>query len=300
MLKVVFMGTPDFAVPSAEMIRQNFDLLAVVTAPDKPAGRGRHLKTPPIKNWASSFEIPILQPKNLQSNVFLDKLRSFGADVYAVVAFRKLPPQVWEWPAKGCINLHASLLPQFRGAAPIQRAIEQGCTETGLTTFRITKEIDKGDILLQEKVAIAPDETAGQLHDRMKVLGAQLLKRTLLMIEKNDIAAVAQDDRLASYAPKISTDDARIKWEATNTQVYNQIRAFIPYPGPWFLKDGKKYKILKARKSDLLVGLAPGQWYRDNKQLFIGCGKGSIEILTIQAEGKKPMDVRAFLNGFRD
>jgi methionyl-tRNA formyltransferase len=299
MLKIVFMGTPEFSIPCADLIREEHELLAIVTAADKPAGRGHKLLSPPLKAWATKNNTLTFQPKSLKSARFISQLRALGADLFVVVAFRMLPEAVWSIPPKGTINLHASLLPKYRGAAPIQRAIEQGDKITGLTTFRLTHQIDEGDIILQTELSIGDDETGGELHDRMMYSGAELMRQTLAMIDKGEVKYVKQQDEKASQAPKIFPDDCQVKWDNSIHQVYNQIRAFIPFPGAWFIKDDKKFKILKAQKGKLLHDKAPGDWHMEGDKLFIACKEGSIEILIIQPEAKRPMGVKDFLNGYR-
>ncbi len=311
-LRILFMGTPEFAVAGLDaLIHDKQDVVAVVTSMDKPAGRGRKIKTSPVKDYAFSQNIPVLQPEKLKSPAFLAKLRDLQPDLIVVVAFRMLPEQVWKLPPLGTINLHASLLPQYRGAAPINRVLMNGETETGLTTFFIEKEIDTGKIILQETVPIDPDENAGNLHDKMMNTGAALLVKTVraiaggnpLLIDQTGL--ISKQEKLKT-APKIFTEDCLIDWDQDTEVVYNHIRGLSPYPAAWTrLKnqagEEKILKIFGAEKEVLPVNEKPGTILTDdNNTLEIVCRNGIIRLTRIQLEGKKKMETPEFLRGLKD
>jgi methionyl-tRNA formyltransferase len=254
---IIFMGTPEFAVPSLEiLIRSGYPVRAVVTAADKPAGRGLLVRKPAVKIVAEGNGIPVLQPSNLKDDGFIAMLRDFSADLFVVVAFRMLPEKVWMMPPMGTVNLHASLLPSYRGAAPINHAIINGDKITGVTTFLIEKEIDKGKILMQEKTDIGDAETAGNLHDRLKLLGASLLLKTIVAMTEGSIDPVPQDEMHVRenlpLAPKISKKDCRIDWSANADRIYDFVRGFSPYPAAWtnlFGEKGREFKDPCDRKN---------------------------------------------------
>lgn len=299
------MGTPEFAVSSLEaLVQAGCNIVAVVTAQDKPAGRGMKLQQSAVKKSALNNNIPVLQPERLKNPQFLDELKALNADLQIVVAFRMLPEAVWNMPPMGTINLHASLLPQYRGAAPINWAIINGEKETGLTTFQLQHEIDTGKILLQEKLAIGDDETAGELHDRMKEAGASLLVETVKRLSDKSLVAVAQEELAAQqelrHAPKIFTDTCRINWDLPSEAVHNLIRGLSPYPAAFTQLDGKTLKIFKADKLQESPNLTPGQYLTDEKTfLRFACAKGAICIKELQLEGKKKMMIDEFLRGYR-
>ncbi len=306
------MGTPEFAVAGLDaLIRDGQHVIAVVTSIDKPAGRGRKIKTSPVKDYAQSQNIPVLQPEKLKSPVFLAELQDLQPDLIVVVAFRMLPEQVWKLPPLGTINLHASLLPQYRGAAPINRVLMNGETKTGLTTFFIEKEIDTGKIILQEAVPIDPDEDAGSLHDKMMNTGAALLVRTVRAIAEGtppliDQAALIREQDELKTAPKIFTEDCRVDWDQETEVVYNLIRGLAPYPAAWtILKnqagEEKTLKIFAAEREILPVNEKPGTLLTDDENaLEIACRNGIIRLTRIQLEGKKKMDTPEFLRGLKD
>lgn len=294
------MGTPEFAVPSLESLVERHEVAAVVTATDKPGGRGHQLLQSPVKQAAQRLNIPILQPEKLKNKVFLSQLEGFKAQIFVVVAFRKLPKVVWDMPPCGTINLHASLLPQYRGAAPIQRAILKGEKKSGLTSFRLTHEIDAGDILLQEEMSIGDDETGGELYQRMMNKGGEILSKSLELLESGDFSYISQKGLTSSEAPKIFHEDTRIHWNNKTIDVYNLIRAFSPYPSAWFEHNGVQYKIKKAKVELSTHDSEPGTWNtKQNGTLKIACTDGWLEVLEIQAQGKKSMQTREFLNGLR-
>jgi methionyl-tRNA formyltransferase len=300
-LRIVFMGTPEFAVPSLDILVKNgYDVVGVVTATDKKGGRGnKKLLESPVKKYAVAHGIPVLQPPNLKDPAFQSRLKQLGADLQVVVAFRMLPVAVWDMPALGTFNLHGSLLPKYRGAAPINWAIIEGEIETGVTTFFIKHEIDTGDILFQEKMTIEENETAGEVHDRMMMLGAKTVLKTVQAIEKREYQLKKQDDSLASKAPKIFHETCKINFEQPSLKVHNFIRGLSPYPAAWTMLNDQKFKLLrtliKYEKSD-----APaGTYITDNKSyLKISCADGFIDVLELQMQGRKRMEIKEFLNGY--
>ena len=311
-IRILFMGTPEFAVESLNaLVRDGQNLVGVVTSMDKPAGRGRKIRTSPVKDYAISENIPVLQPEKLKSPTFISALRDLQPDLIVVVAFRMLPEQVWKLPPLGTINLHASLLPQYRGAAPINRVLMNGETETGLTTFFIEKDIDTGKIILQEKVPVDPDENAGSLHDKMMKTGAALLVRTVRAIAEGDPPKIDQASLIGDHeeirmAPKIFTDDCRVDWDRETDKVYNHIRGLSPYPAAWTILrlpsgEEKILKIFSAEKEILPVNEKPGTLlFDDENALEVTCQDGLIRLTSIQLEGKKKMDTPEFLRGVKD
>lgn len=302
------MGTPEFAVASLEALYQGgFDIAAVVTAPDKPAGRGLKMHVSEVKRYACAHDIPVLQPVRLKDPVFQQQLRSFNADIQVVVAFRMLPESVWDMPPLGTVNLHASLLPAYRGAAPINWAIIRGETETGVTTFKLQHEIDTGAVIYAERVAIGPEETAGSLHDRLMKTGAELILKTLTAIGKGDYRLQPQEGLAdpairEKTAPKLFREDGRIRWDSPGATVFNLIRGLSPYPGAWTVFNGKTLKIYRARMIGAPGRLPPpGTVSSDGKTYIrIATGDGWIALDELQLEGKKKMDTPEFLRGFRD
>ena len=294
------MGTPEFAVPMLEvLVKSQHQVVGVITAPDKPAGRGMQLSESDVKVAAKQHNLNILQPEKLKNEQFLEQLRALQADLFVVVAFRMLPEVVWNMPPLGTINLHASLLPNYRGAAPINRAIMQGETETGVTTFLLQQEIDTGKIIFQEKIAIRPDETAGELYQELMTLGASVLAKTVDAIATGDYPQIPQDHITdIKHAPKIFKDDCRIIWGNTAQQMYNHIRGLSPYPAAFTTLDGKGLKIFKASIGPGLAQLQPGQYSTDGKTyLRFACSEGSIDVMECQLEGKKRMKIEEFLRG---
>ncbi len=306
-LRIVFMGTPEFAVPSLDKLLQaEYNIVGVITAPDKPAGRGMSLQQSAIKKFALEKGLKILQPEKLKDPVFLKELKSLNADMQVVVAFRMLPEVVWNMPPMGTINLHASLLPQYRGAAPINWAIINGEKETGVTTFKLQHQIDTGNILLQEEITIGEDETAGELHDRMKEIGAKLLVKTVKELVQGNLNSIPQSwsDRdgqtMLKHAPKLSTKTSKIDWTKTVDEVYNLIRGLSPYPGAFTLLNSKSLKIYKAKKEIIQPVIAAGGYETDKKTfLKFACNNGYILITELQLEGKKKLTVEEFLKGYR-
>lgn len=301
-MKIVFMGTPDFAVASLDALLQaGFDVVAVVTAADKPAGRGQKLSESAVKKYAVAKGIPVLQPLKLKDPAFIEDLKAFKADLQVVVAFRMLPEVVWNMPPKGTINLHASLLPQYRGAAPINHVIINGEKESGVTTFFLKHEIDTGDIIFSDSVAITDDESAGSLHDKLMDLGAHLLVRTVKAIEANDYNEVPQpaSDEL-KMAPKIFKEFCKIDWNQPSQTVYNHIRGLSPYPTAFTTFNDKALKIFGAVLEEKEPGISAGAFLTDGKTFLKFAAKdGFLKVTDIQYEGKKRMLIEEFLRGMR-
>ncbi len=305
-LRIVFMGTPDFAVESLKaLVENNYNIVGVVTAPDRPAGRGQKLKQSPVKEYAVSVGIPVLQPEKLKNEAFLSELKALQADLQIIVAFRMLPEVVWSMPPMGSFNLHGSLLPRYRGAAPINWAVINGDKETGVTTFFLKHEIDTGNIIYQERMPINDDDTAGTVHDKMMVLGAGLVVKTVKAIEEDSAEALPQsnDESQLRHAPKIFKDDCRIDWQKDAESIRNHIRGLSPYPTAWTeftMKNGKQIscKVFFAERNDEKE-LAAGQFESDNKTyLNIGTAKGTLSITELQIAGKKRMTIEELLRGF--
>jgi methionyl-tRNA formyltransferase len=309
--RIIFLGTPDFAVESLDMlVKHGYSISAVVTAPDQPAGRGRAIQSPPIKKYAQSHGIRVLQPEKLKSPEFLQSLHDINADLFIVVAFRMLPEIVWQMPRFGTFNLHASLLPQYRGAAPINHAIINGETETGLTTFFLKHEIDTGEIIFQERLPIFAEETAGELHDRMMLAGARLVLKTTREIIAGTVKPIGQhelagNDNPLKPAPKIFRDDCKINWHRPAAEIFNFIRGLSPYPAAFSYftsPNGESHvvKIYKVSKSASNFGLAPSTLVTDSKtSLSVTAADGILDIRELQLAGKKVMNTEDFLRGFR-
>ena len=296
------MGTPDFAVASLDaLVQANFNVVAVITAPDKPAGRGQKINESAVKRYAVEKGIPVLQPEKLKNPEFLEELKSYEADLQVVVAFRMLPEVVWNMPSKGTINLHGSLLPQYRGAAPINHAIINGEKESGVTTFFLTHTIDTGDIILSDKTPIADDETAGELHDKLMVIGANLLVKTVTAIAEGNFTEQPQPQSdVLKHAPKIFKDDCKINWNNPSQLIYNLIRGLSPYPTAFTLLNDKTLKIFKAELENKEPSIAAGGFLSDGKTyLKFATKDGFIKLLDIQYEGKKRMLIEDFLRGMR-
>ncbi len=300
-LRIVFMGTPLFAVPSLQyLLEAGYPVAAVITAPDKPGGRGmKQMISSPVKSFALENKIPVFQPANLKSKEFIQTLSSFGADLQVVVAFRMLPEVVWSQPSMGTINLHGSLLPAYRGAAPIQWAIINGDKVTGVTTFRLQHTIDAGEILLQREVPILEDDDAGTLHDRMMPVGAALVLSTVDLLSSGEAKTIAQDQNLVSHAPKIFHEDARIDWTKSADVIQHHIRGMSPYPGAWTTLDGVEMKILKSTMISMEQSNSPGSLFTKEKNLCVRTGRGSLALLEVQLAGKRKMNVKDFLNGYQ-
>ncbi len=306
---IVFMGTPEFAVASLDaLVKAGCNIVGVITAPDKPAGRGMEIQQSAVKKYAVANNLHVLQPEKLKNPEFLEELKALKADLQVVVAFRMLPEVVWNMPPMGSVNLHGSLLPQYRGAAPINWAVINGEKETGVTTFKLKHEIDTGDILLQERFAINETDNAGDVHDKMKEIGAQLLVKTIKGLvdgslnerpQTTDDGQRTTDNEQLLHAPKIFTETCTIDWNKPVDEVYNLIRGLAPYPAAFTFLQGKKLKIYKAEKIFEQPAEQPGSFKTDNKTyLQFACTDGYISILELQLEGKKKMDTASFLRGY--
>lgn len=302
-MKIVFMGTPDFAVASLEaLLNAGENIVAVITAPDKPAGRGQKMQSSAVKTFAVEHDIPVLQPHKLKDPVFLNELKGLNADLQVVVAFRMLPEVVWNMPPKGTINLHASLLPQYRGAAPINHAIINGEKVTGVSTFFLTHDIDTGNIIFSEEVDILPEDTAGDLHDRLMDTGAQLLVKTVKAIEEGKYKETIQnlEDKNLKQAPKIFKEDCIINWNQPTQKVNDFIRGLSPYPTAYTALHDKVLKVFKASPEVTEVTEAPGSIISDEKTFIkFACTDGYIKIEDLQIQGKKRMKTGDFLRGYR-
>lgn len=303
-LRIVFMGTPDFAVASLDILVENgFNIVGVITAPDKPAGRGLQMQESAVKKYAVSKGLPVLQPEKLKNPEFIAQLAALKADLQVVVAFRMLPEIVWNMPPEGTINVHASLLPNYRGAAPINWAIINGEKESGVTTFKLQHEIDTGDILFADKVTISEDETAGELHDELMHTGARLLLKTVQAIAAGNVQETPQANIAAAdikHAPKIFKDTCQINWQEPLDKIYNLVRGLSPYPAAWTTLQGKSIKIYKAHKEPGKPAIAPGEFDTDQKTYVrIAAPDGYLYLDEVQLEGKKRMDIEAFLRGYR-
>ena len=304
-LKIIFMGTSDFAVKSLDnLLLNNYDIKAVVTAPDKKSGRGKKINFSDVKKYSLKKNLKLLQPKNLKQVDFINEIKSFNVDVFIVVAFRMLPKIIWEIPKKGTINLHASLLPQLRGAAPIHWAIINGLKKTGVTTFFINQKIDFGNIIEQKEVEIEDFENTGSLYEKLKITGGLLILSTLKLISKNNLKTIKQSNSLNLIkAPKLNKENTKIDWNKSGFEIFNLIRGLSPFPSAW-TKDEKNQKIIKLFnviyhkeiKTKHLNGLISIK----NNMLKILLKDGYLEVLEIQIEGKKRMSGKEFINGYRE
>lgn len=308
-LRIVFMGTPDFAVSSLDILMKNgYDIAGVITSPDKPAGRGQKIRLSAVKQYAIANNLFVMQPESLKDAGFNNQLDKLEANLQIIVAFRMLPEIVWAKPLFGTFNLHASCLPHYRGAAPINHVIINGEKETGVTTFFLKHKIDTGDIIFREKAKIGDDETAGELHDRLMTLGAELVLKTVRAIENNNItllhqATLCQDINKIKPAPKISKDDCRIDWKSSIDKIHNHIRGLSPYPGAWTeitSPEGKTYqlKIFRSEKERILHNCAIGDIIVNEKEsIKIAVKNGFIKLFNLQMPGKKRMEINDFLRG---
>jgi methionyl-tRNA formyltransferase len=308
-MRIVFMGTPEFAVASLDiLVRNNYNIVGVITAPDKPAGRGQQVQQSAVKKYAAEKGLHVLQPEKLKSEQFLEELRALNADLQIVVAFRMLPEAVWKMPRLGTFNLHASLLPQYRGAAPINWAVINGEKETGVTTFFLQHEIDTGKVLFRESTRIGEDETAGELHDRLMEIGSKLVLKTVKAVETGNYTETPQEELAAGlelrHAPKIFKENCRIDWNSPIDRIHDHVRGLSPYPAAWTElsgPDGKLHfiKVFRTSKENASHDQPAGTVISDGKNYIkIAAPKGYIYLLDIQLAGKKRMGVAEFLRGF--
>ena len=306
-IRIIYMGTPDFAVESLRaLVEGGYNVVAVVTMPDKPAGRGHQLQYSAVKQYALSVGLPLLQPQRLKDESFLEELRSYQADLQIVVAFRMLPEGVWDMPRLGPFNLHASLLPQYRGAAPINWAVMNGDSETGATTFMLQHEIDTGNIILQERISIADDENVGSVHDRLMTMGAGLVTRTVdaIIDAENQgvaISTIPQDESIVLRpAPKIFKDTCAIDFSRTAEQIRNHVRGLSPYPAAWINEMPTSHPLADVLKGAKVYKVALTQHAEQKGHIIVPCADGYIDILELQLPGKKRMDAAALLNGLKN
>lgn len=304
-LRIVFFGTPEFAVESLDaLVRNNFNIVGVVTMPDKIAGRGHKLYQSDVKRYAVENNLYLLQPEKLKDQGFIDTLRSLDADLFIVIAFRMLPREVWQMPRLGTFNLHASLLPKYRGAAPINRAVMNGDTETGVTTFFLKHEIDTGDMIMQKKIEILPEDNVGDVYDRLMHLGADMVVETVKSISDGTLTTTPQPEGEFTPAPKIFKEDCRIDWKRRAMDIHNQVRGLSPYPAAWTIvveESGRplESKIFETKLTDIkCTDVECGTLKKEGKQLLAACGDKWLEILSIQPAGKKRMAAEAFLLGY--
>ncbi len=306
-LRIVFMGTPEFAVASLDaLVKAGCNIVGVITAPDKPAGRGMTLQQSAVKKYAVENNLPILQPEKLKNPEFLSELKSLHPDLQIVVAFRMLPEVVWNMPPMGSVNLHGSLLPKYRGAAPINWAVINGEKETGVTTFKLKHEIDTGDILLQESFTIYENDTAGEVHDRMKEIGAKVLVETIKgltdesIVEKPQLVTSNGQPKQIKHAPKIYTETCKIDFNKPVEEIHNLIRGLSPFPGAFTFLNDKMLKIYRSEKEDSKPNITTGSYETDGKTfLKFTCTNGFILVKELQLEGKKKMNIEEFLRGYR-
>ncbi|WP_461451800.1 methionyl-tRNA formyltransferase [Mucilaginibacter sp.] len=304
-MRIVFMGTPQFAVTSLdELLMAGCDVVGVITAPDKPAGRGQKLTQSAVKEYAVAKGLKVFQPEKLKDQDFLDELKALNADLFVVVAFRMLPAIVWTMPIRGTVNLHASLLPQYRGAAPINWALINGEKETGVTTFFLKQDIDTGNLLFTEKITLTGKETAGELHDRLMNKGAGLLVKTVKAIESGRYSELPQHELVEGmemkHAPKIFKETCLIDWNNTSETVFNLIRGLSPIPTAYTTLNGKTFKIYYAEQEVTSPAVPPGEFETDHKTyLKFACLDGYISVTDVQLEGKKRMGIEEFLRGVK-
>lgn len=307
-LRIIFMGTPEFAVASLDaLVKAGCNIVGVITAPDKAGGRGMQLQQSAVKKYAVEHNLHVLQPDKLKNPDFLVELKSLNADLQIVVAFRMLPEVVWNMPPMGSVNLHGSLLPQYRGAAPINWAVINGETKTGVTTFKLKHEIDTGDILLQESFPIGENDNAGIVHDTMKEIGAAVLVKTVKGLADGSLKEIPQESPLTTphslllqHAPKINTETCRINWSQPVENVFNLVRGLSPYPAAFTIMNEKMMKIYKAKKEIIFPKHTEGEYETDGKTfLKFACSNGYLHLQEIQLEGKKKMSIEDFLRGYR-
>ena len=299
-MRIVFMGTPEFAIPSLRSLVENHvDVVGVVTVPDKPVGRGQQLSPSLVKQYALQHDLPVYQPEKLRDPGFIRQLSEIEPDIFVIVAFRILPPEVFKIPKYGSFNLHASLLPNYRGAAPINWAIIHGEKETGVTTFFLQETIDTGNVILQARLPIGDDETAGELHDRLAELGAETVRQTVRLIEAGTAKTVQQDNSLASPAPKIFKEHCRIDWAKSKEEVHNFVRGLSPRPCAFTFHGTNQIRVYRTRVIGQFQEAAPGEIRQADRQLVVSTGTGVVEITELQQEGKKRLAAEEFLRGYR-
>jgi len=297
-MNIVFFATPDFAIPSLEVIlNSKHNILAVVTAPDKERGRGQKVSFTPIKEFALKHNLKVFQPEKLSDENFYNELSELNADLFVVVAFRILPESIFTMPKYGSFNLHGSILPKYRGAAPIQWALLNGDKKTGVTTFKIEKKVDTGNVYLSKEINIEETDNFKTLHDKLSLLGQEAVIETIDMIEQNNFELLKQDDTQASPAPKITKELTQIDWSDSLEKNFNKIRAFSPFPGAFFIKANKLFKVYSSSKQSEPV-LGEGKFHQTKTELFVGCKDGTLKILEIQPEGKRMMKSDEFVRGY--
>jgi methionyl-tRNA formyltransferase len=298
-MRILFMGTPEFAVPSLRiLLEHSYEVSAVVTAPDKPRGRGQQVSFTPIKEFALQHHLTILQPENLREVKFVADVQQRAPDLIVIVAFRILPREIYTIPKLGSFNLHASLLPKYRGAAPINWAILNGEKESGVTTFFLQDKVDTGSILLQARVKIGEDETAGELHDMLSEVGAEIVLQTVRFIERGKAQPHVQDDSLACPAPKIFKNDCRIDWQKSSQQVHDFIRGLSPHPASWTTHKGKMIKLYRTKIAEVQSNVPGIVLRRTHDTLIVGTGQGAVSLLEIQQEGRRCLGIEEFLRGY--
>jgi methionyl-tRNA formyltransferase len=294
------MGTAQFGIPSIQLLLDNqYPIVSVVTVPDKPAGRGQKVQMSPIKKFALEHHLPILQPEKLRESTFLEQLRALQPDLFVVVAFRILPPEMFTIPKFGAFNLHASLLPKYRGAAPIQWTIINGEKETGVTTFFLQETVDTGNIILQARLPIHENETAGVLHDRLAEVGAEIVLHSVRLIEQGKVALQPQDEKMATLAPKIYKEHCKIDWTKSAQQIHNLIRGLSPKPGAFTTHKGTQLKLYRSLITQNKSSQPSGTVVQADKQLLISTGDSALEILELQQQGKNKLSAVDFLRGYR-
>ncbi len=297
-MRIVFFGTPDFALPSLDILHKSkHEIIVVVTAPDKERGRGRKVSYTPIKEYAIENNIKYLQPEKMRDEDFIESLKELNADLFVIVAFRILPRSVFTIPKYGSFNLHGSLLPKYRGAAPIHWALMNGDKETGVTTFYLEDKVDTGNIIAQSKMPIEDEDNLGTVHDKMSLLGADLVLATVNKIESGNVELQKQNNELASPAPKISKELGEIDWNKSAEEIHNLVRGLSPFPAAYFIHNEKKYKVFKSKIVDDIL-LKSGELKETKKELYFGCSNKTLQIIELQLEGRKRMSTDAFLRGY--
>ena len=297
-MRLVFMGTPEFAVSSlTALVDARYTPVAVATGPDRPRGRGQEVTPTPVKETAQAAGIDrILQPEDVTDPAFAEAVADLEPDVIVVVAYKILPPDVFTTATKGAFNLHGALLPKYRGAAPVNHAIMAGETETGVTTFFLEPSVDTGDIILQRRLSIGPNETAGEVHDRMKELGGEAVVETVRQIDEGTVETRPQNDDEATSAPKIHDEDCEVPWSRSAETVHNHVRGLSPYPGAWTMHDGTRLKLYRTRRAEG-TGTS-GEVLEADGRLVVACGTGAVKVLTLQQPGRNRLDAADFLNGY--